>query len=95
MIGQPAVDISHFLVEQGADASLYERSGGDDWAVVFNPRILKRSRIVLARDAHLYPYDFAPVREQLQALAAQAAASPAAEAKTTEPATTTARRPRT
>lgn len=71
MVGQPAVDISRFLVEQGADASLYERYGGDDWVVVFNPSVLKRTRIILACDAHLYPYDFPSVREQLQTLAAQ------------------------
>lgn len=80
MVGQPAVDISHFLVEQGADASLYERSSGDDWVVVFNPNALKRTRIILARDADLYPYDFPRVREQLQALAAKVTpATPATE----------------
>lgn len=94
MVGQPAVDISKFMVEHGADASLYERPSGDDWVVVFNPETLLRARVVRSAEAGNFPYDFPSVREQLQALATASAGTSATQAVTAEPAPAVRRRPR-
>ena len=94
MVGQPAVDITRFMVEQGADASLYERPSGDDWVVVFNPNALLRTRVVRSAEAGDFPYDYPSVREQLKALAAAAAATPAPLPATAESTPAARRRPR-
>lgn len=91
MVGQPAVDITMFLVEQGADASLYERPSGDDWVVIFKPQALLRARVVRSAEAGDFPYDFPSVREQLRALAAATASTPSRMPAAAEP-TTAARR---
>lgn len=90
MVGQPAVDITKFLVEQGADASLYERPSGDDWVAIFKPQALLRTRVVRSADAD----DFPPVREQLHALAAASASTPSRMPAEAEPTTAARRRPR-
>ena len=94
MVGQPAVDITKFMVEQGADASLYERPPGDDWVVIFNTQALLRARVVRSAEAGEFPYDFPSVREQLQAFAAATAPTPSPIPAAAEPAPAARRRPR-
>lgn len=65
MTGQPALEITRFLVAQGADASLYARAGGDDWVVVFNPKVVQASRVIRAAEVDSLPFDFACVAQQI------------------------------
>jgi hypothetical protein len=94
MVGQPAVDISRFMVEQGADASLYERPSGDDWVVIFNPKVLLQARVVRIADAGNLPHDFPRVREQLQALKTASAETQSPLHAAAEPARAARLRPR-
>ncbi|MEJ6002743.1 hypothetical protein [Paucibacter soli] len=68
MIGQPAVEITKFIVSRGADASLYERTSGDDWLVIFNPEVILAARKRPSATIDLAEYDRPRVRDQLERL---------------------------
>ncbi|MFK4705744.1 hypothetical protein ABIC83_002583 [Roseateles asaccharophilus] len=74
MIGNPAVEITKFVVSQGADGSLYERIGGEDWLVIFNPAVIHTARRRPAATVELHEYDRLRVRAQLELLRSQAPA---------------------
>lgn len=67
MVGAPAVAITEFIVSKGADASLNRRSNGDDWLVVFNPKVVVQAKARPAADVGLAEYERPPVLEQLAA----------------------------
>lgn len=72
-VGVPAVEITHFLHAMGADASLWERPGGDDWLVIFNPDIIEKSVVRPSATIALEDWQLPTVKTQLQALTAQRA----------------------
>lgn len=44
--GQIGVDIANFFAQSGADAIVEDRSGNEQWMVVFNPKIIKKYEVV-------------------------------------------------
>ena len=65
MVGNPAVDISEYLVTQGVDASLVSHSG-EDWIVIFNPNIILKHEAISANDVDLAQYELPRItRNQL------------------------------
>lgn len=76
--GTPAVAISEFVASQGADASLYERSG-EDWLVIFNPAIVLGSTPVKSNDVDVAMFSLARVKAALAGhlVPAVSASSPA------------------
>ena len=63
--GAPAVAISEFVASQGADASLYERSG-EDWLIVFNPKIVMSSQPVRSNDVDVATFSLGRVRDAMR-----------------------------
>lgn len=66
MIGAPAVAITEHLVSKGIDASLNERSGNEDWLVVFNPKIIISAKARPAASIGLDEYERLKVKDQLK-----------------------------
>lgn len=62
--GAAAVAISEFVASQGADASLYERSG-EDWLIVFNPKIVVSSQAVRSNDVDVTTFSLGRVRDAM------------------------------
>lgn len=46
LAGKQGVEITHWLVEQGIDASLHTVDAGEQWVIVFNPRVIRKSETV-------------------------------------------------
>ena len=44
--GKVGVEITKYFVSNGIDASLQHQSGGEEWLVVFNPKIIKKVSVV-------------------------------------------------
>ena len=44
--GQIGVEIANFFAQSGADAIVEDRSGNEQWMVVFNPKIIKKYEVV-------------------------------------------------
>lgn len=44
--GQQGVHLASWLAEQGIDASLHRPHAGEDWVIVFNPKVIIRHRVV-------------------------------------------------
>ena len=64
LVGAPAVAISEFVASQGADASLYERSG-EDWLVIFNPCIVQNSLLMRSHDVDVAMFSLPRLRDAL------------------------------
>jgi hypothetical protein len=54
--GNQGIQLAEWLVEQGIDASLHSRGAGEQWVIVFNPRIIERYRVVLSAQVSLEQY---------------------------------------
>lgn len=65
MFSSAAQDITAFLVEQGCDASLYNRSGQEDWLVIFNPKIITGYDLRPAKTIDIGEYELPQVRRQM------------------------------
>lgn len=57
LTGKQGVLIAKWLVEQGIDASLYDKGSGEQWVVVFNPAAIRRHEVVSATKVSLAQYD--------------------------------------
>ena len=56
--GKGGQELASWLVEQGIDASLYKRSGQEDWIVLFNPAKILLHQKLTAKQADPMPDDF-------------------------------------
>ncbi len=48
--GEAGLALARFLRDQGVDASLDHRGGGEDWLVVINPKIIRSIKRIPAKD---------------------------------------------
>jgi len=70
MVGAPAVAISEFVASQGADISVGLRTAGEQWVVVFNPKVIRKFERVSASRVQLNDYELPYLEQQLQAMQA-------------------------
>jgi hypothetical protein len=61
LTGKQGVLLAQWLVEQGIDASLYDKGPGEQWVVVFNPKVIRRHEVVSATVVSLAQYDLPPI----------------------------------
>jgi hypothetical protein len=54
--GSQGVGLAEWLVEQGVDASLDHKGLGEDWVIVFNPKIIERYRVIPSAQVSLEHY---------------------------------------
>lgn len=64
-VGQPAVAITEFMVNQGADATIHTAYGAEDWLVVYNPAVIKAYTPRPAAQVDVADYDLPRVAAQL------------------------------
>lgn len=57
--------LARWLADNGVDASLDQRGSGEDWLVVFNPKIIVDSTKLTAAQADHYDWDLPLVRDQI------------------------------
>lgn len=55
--GKQGLLLAKWLASQGIDASLYQRAADEQWVVVFNPKVIVRSKVVPAREVSLNDYN--------------------------------------
>lgn len=77
--GESGKALALWLADQGIDASLYHRSGQEDYVVVFNPKCIVNIRRLKDDEAHLQWMDFPLVKEQLESLSESRAIHPLSE----------------
>ena len=64
--GRHGVELARWLVSQGVDASLDHHSTNEDWVIVYNPSIIKNTKLVKAKDVDwTNDPDFPLIKEQL------------------------------
>jgi hypothetical protein len=54
--GSQGISLAEWLVDQGIDASLQSKGAGEQWVVVFNPKIIERYRVVPSAQVSLELY---------------------------------------
>lgn len=57
--------LASWLARNGVDASLDQRGSGEDWLVVFNPKVIVASTKLTAAQADQYDWDLPLIRDQV------------------------------
>lgn len=57
LAGKPGVHLAAWLASKGIEASLHRPMGGEQWVIVFDPKIITSYRVVPASDVSLDEYE--------------------------------------
>ncbi len=57
LAGQPGVHLAEWLTSKGIDASLHTPMSQEQWVIVFNPKVIRKHRVVPASQVDLSQYE--------------------------------------
>lgn len=67
LAGDNGPALARWLTDNGVDASLESKSGAEEWLVVFNPRVILKSRKLTAAEADKLEWELDKVSDQIKA----------------------------
>ena len=68
LTGDNGPALARWLVQNGVDASLDHKGLGEDWMVVFNPKVIVKSRKLTAAQADEYEWEMPLILDQIAAI---------------------------
>ena len=80
LAGDNGPALARWLTDNGVDASLESKSGTEEWLIVFNPKIILKSRKLTAAEADKLDWELDKVSDQVKAHRASLNTAPPAAA---------------